>query len=237
MLGLSLGQSAVYSVTQLADNLSRGPLKGQSTALNPSRSDRPVFDAIYQILPSLFDLVPVVLVCLLLWRHERPRLGRLGIDTRRPVADLGVGAALALVIGIGGIVIYVGGLALGLTVRVDAAPLSEQWWSIPVLVLAAFRAGASEEVIVIAYLFFRLRELGWSRWTIILSAAALRGSYHLYQGFSAFLGNFIMGVIFGWLFTRTGRVLPLVIAHTLINTAIFVGYPWAFSTFPQFFGG
>lgn len=237
MLGLSLGQSAVYSVVQLADNLSRGPLKGQSTALNPSRSDRALFDAIYQVLPSLFDLVPVALVCFLLWRSARPHLGRLGIDTRRPGADLGVGVLLSIIVGGGGIVIYVAGLALGLTVRVDAAPLSEQWWSIPVLILAAFRAGASEEVIVIAYLFLRLRELGWSRWTIILSAAALRGSYHLYQGFSAFLGNLIMGVIFGWLYTRTGRVLPLVVAHTLINTAIFVGYPWAFTTFPQFFGG
>jgi membrane protease YdiL (CAAX protease family) len=45
-----------------------------------------------------------------------------------------------------------------------------------------------------------------------------------------------MGVLFGWLYTRWGRVLPLVIAHTLIDTAIFVGYPWAAVTFPALFG-
>ena len=71
---------------------------------------------------------------------------------------------------------------------------------------------------------------------IILSTAVLRGTYHLYQGFGAFVGNFAMGVLFGWLYTRYGRLLPLVIAHTLIDTAIFVGYPWAAATFPGLFG-
>lgn len=237
MLGLSLGQSAVYSVVNLVDNLTRGPLRSQTTALNSKQSDRPAFDAIYQLLPTLFGLVPVALVCFLLWRSARPHLDRLGIDGRRPVADAGVGVLLALVIGAGGLIVYVAGLALGLTVRVEPAPLSSYWWTPLILFLSAFRAGASEEVIMIGYLFARLRELGWSRWAIILGSATLRGTYHLYQGPSAFVGNFLMGVIFGWLFTRTGRVIPLVIAHTLINTTVFIGYPWAFATFPQLFGG
>ena len=55
----------------------------------------------------------------------------------------------------------------------------------------------------------------------------LRGTYHLYQGFGSFVGNFAMGVLFGWLYTRYGRVLPLVIAHFVIDAAMFVGYPWA----------
>ncbi len=33
-----------------------------------------------------------------------------------------------------------------------------------------------------------------------------------------------MGLLFGRLFQRTGRVLPLVIAHALIDTVAFVGY-------------
>ena len=53
----------------------------------------------------------------------------------------------------------------------------------------------------------------------------------LYQGFGAFVGNIAMGVLFGWLYSRTGRVLPLVIAHFAIDAAIFVGYPWAAATF------
>ena len=86
-------------------------------------------------------------------------------------------------------------------------------------------------MIVIGYLFSRLGSLGYGRWTIIVSAALLRGTYHLYQGFGAFIGNFAMGLLFGWLYTRYKRLLPLVIAHFLIDAAVFVAYPWAAATF------
>ena len=115
--------------------------------------------------------------------------------------------------------------------QVIPTALDEHWWTVPILLLSAARAGITEEVIVIGYLFTRLRELGWGRWTIILSAALLRGTYHLYQGFGAFVGNIAMGILFGWLYTRYGRVLPLFIAHFVIDAAIFVGYPWAAATF------
>ncbi len=101
----------------------------------------------------------------------------------------------------------------------------------PVLLLSAARAGITEELIVVGYLFARLKDLGWNRWTIILTSAVLRGSYHLYQGFGSFVGNIAMGVLFGWLYTRYGRVLPLVIAHFVIDAATFIGYPWAVATF------
>ena len=55
-------------------------------------------------------------------------------------------------------------------------------------------------------------------------AAVLRGSYHLYQGFGAFLGNAAMGLVFGYLYRRWGRVTPLIIAHVLIDAVAFVGY-------------
>ena len=45
-----------------------------------------------------------------------------------------------------------------------------------------------------------------------------------------------MGLLFGWLFTRTKRLLPFVVAHFLLDAAIFVGYPWAAATFPGLFG-
>lgn len=103
------------------------------------------------------------------------------------------------------------------------------------LVLAALRAGLQEEVIVVGYLFTRLRQLGWSRWSIILGAAVLRGSYHLYQGFGPFIGNAIMGVVFGWCYTRWGRVMPLVVAHVVIDIVSFVGYPLAVAWWPSIF--
>jgi uncharacterized protein len=236
VLGVSLGASAVYSIVDLVDLSTRkAALGSQSTAINTSLSDRPTFDLIYQLLGIFFDLVPVALVAYFLWQAARPHLGRLGLDLRRPAPDVGVGILLALIIGIGGIGVYLGGRALGITVNVSADSLNTYWWTIPVLLLSALRAALQEEVIVIGYLYARLRELSWGRWRIILVTAVLRGSYHLYQGYGAFVGNFIMGVIFGWLYWRFGRLLPLVIAHFLIDAAIFVGYGWAKAAFPHLF--
>ncbi|CAN5321956.1 CPBP family intramembrane metalloprotease [soil metagenome] len=237
VLGLSLGASAAYSVVSIANKLTQPVAISQQTAtLNSSLSDRPTFDLIYQLMAIFFDLVPVALVGFLLWQASRPHLGRLGIDFTRPGRDALTGVGLALAIGIPGIGVYLAGRALGLSVNVVPTALDAYWWTVPVLILSAVRAGVTEEVIVIGYLFARLRDLGWGKWQIIVATAALRGTYHLYQGFPAFVGNFAMGMLFGWLYNRFGRVVPLVIAHVLIDSAIFVGYPWAASTFPSLFG-
>jgi membrane protease YdiL (CAAX protease family) len=236
VLGVSLGISSLYAIVQLIDLSTRTASLGhQSTAINTSLSDRPTFDLIYQLLQLLSDVVPVALVCYILWQAARPHLARLGFDFRRPLADAGLGILLAVVIGGGGIGVYLLGRLVGATVNVSAESLGTYWWTIPILLLSALRAALQEEFIVIGYLYYRLRALGWGRWTIILSAAAFRGSYHLYQGPGAFVGNFIMGVIFGWLYTRYGRLLPFVIAHFLIDAATFVGYSWAAATFPGLF--
>lgn len=237
MLGLSLGASAVYSLVAIAGRLTREEsLRDQTATLNPSLSERPVFDLIYQFLAIFFDLVPVVLAVFLLWRAATPHLGRLGIDFRQPAKDTMRGLGLALAIGIPGLALYFAGRTAGITVNVVPVALDEHWWTIPILLLSAFRAGVTEEVIVIGYLFARLRDLGWGRWQIILGSAILRGTYHLYQGFGAFVGNLAMGILFGWLFDRFGRLLPLVIAHVVIDAAIFIGYPWAAAAFPSLFG-
>jgi membrane protease YdiL (CAAX protease family) len=237
VLGLSLGASAVYSIVSIVNSVTlTKPLSSQTATLNGSLSSRPIFDLIYQFLALFFDVVPVALVCFLLWQIPRPHLSRLGIDFRRPWRDSLHGLGLALLIGVPGIGVYLGSKALGLGVTVIPSAIDTYLWTIPILVLSALRAGLQEELIVIGYLFARLRDLGWSTWPIILTAALLRGTYHLYQGFGAFVGNFAMGILFGWLYSRSGRVLPLVIAHFVIDTAIFVGYPWAASAFPGLFG-
>lgn len=237
VFGLSLGASAVYAVVSIIDSLTRTkPLSAQTATLNGSLSSRPAFDLVYQFLAIFFDLMPVALVAFLLWRAAKPHLGRLGLDFGHPARSVLIGLGLALLIGIPGIGVYLGSRALGIGVTVDPSPLDAYWWTVPILLLSALRSALQEEILVIGYLFARLRDLGWRTWPIILVAAALRGSYHLYQGFGAFVGNAAMGMLFGWLYTRYGRVLPLVIAHFAIDAAIFVGYPWAASAFPSLFG-
>lgn len=237
VLGLSLGASAVYSIVAIAERVTREvPLAQQTATINRPRAEREIFDLIYQLLGVFFDLVPVALVAFLLWSTARPHLQRLGIDGSRPWRDTRDGLGLALLIGVPGLGVYLLGRELGLTVTVVPTALDTYWWTVPVLLLAALRAGVTEEVIAVGYLFARLRDLRWSPWAIILTSALLRATYHLYQGFGAFIGNFVMGIVFGWIYTRTGRVLPLVIGHTALNAVIFVGYPWAASEFPELLG-
>ena len=90
--------------------------------------------------------------------------------------------------------------------------------------LSAIRHGILEEVIVVGFLFERLGRIGWGKWQIIVSSAVLRGSYHLYQGIGPFVGNVAMGIVFGYVYSRRGRVMPLVFAHAFLDIAGFVGY-------------
>ncbi len=114
--------------------------------------------------------------------------------------------------------------ALGVNTQVQASGLTDHWWTIPVLVLAAAQNAVLEEVVMIGYLFTRLGQLRWRIPAIILTSAVVRGSYHLYQGWGGFAGNLIMGVVFGLIYLRWKRVMPLVVAHTLLDVAAFVGY-------------
>jgi membrane protease YdiL (CAAX protease family) len=237
VLGLGLGQSAVYSIVALIDAATRPRgLAGQTTTLNPQLSDRQYFDLTYQLLDIVFSLAPVALAAYFVWSSRRPHLGRLGLVRLRPVADPGWGLGLALVIGAGGIGVYLAARALHISVGIEAAGLAPYWWTVPVLLLSALRAALQEELVVLGFLYDRLGALGWNRWAMILAAALVRGTYHLYQGWGGFVGNVVMGLVFGWLYTRIRRVLPFVIAHFVIDAVVFVGYAWAAAAYPSLFG-
>nr|WP_240675556.1 CPBP family intramembrane glutamic endopeptidase [Cellulomonas endophytica] len=225
VLGLSLGRSGVYAVVTLLDRLTREQALGAQTAtLNASRSERPWLDLTLQLLSIAFALVPVALALYLLSASGRSALRRIGLDRARPGRDLAVGVGLAAVIGLPGLLLYAVGRALGLTVEVQAAALDAAWWTVPVLVLAALQNALLEEVVAVAYLLERLRELRWGAPAVVVTSALLRGSYHLYQGWGAFVGNVVMGLVFAEWYRRRRRVAPLVVAHTLMDVVAFVGY-------------
>ena len=237
VLGLSIGMSALYSLVNIAVRLSREEgLSQQSATLNRSASELEWADFLYQTLGIVSSLVPVALVIFLLWSAQKPHLGALGLDGTRWGRDSAAGVGLAALIGIPGLGLYLLGRELGLTVTVVPTALTTYWWTVPMLIALALRAGILEEVIAVGYLFARLRLLGVSTWSIILIQSLLRASYHLYQGFGAFVGNFVMGLIFGWIFAKTGRLAPLIIGHTVIDIVAFVGYPVAVGFLPEIFG-
>lgn len=236
VLAVTVGQSAVYSILSLIRALLRpAPLGQQQTQLNPPRDAAAFWDALYQLLSLTFSLALVALAVYLLWEPGQNVLRRVGLDFRFFGRDAGRGILLLVVIGVPGLALYALGRALGITVAVVASPLDAAWYTVPLLLLAALRAGLTEEVIFLGYLFDRLRRLGWGWWTIILSTAALRAGYHAYQGFGAIIGNFAMGVVFGWCYRRWGRVMPLVIAHVVIDVVAFIGYPLAAALWPGVF--
>lgn len=228
LLALTLGQSGVYAILRIIERMTRPePLAAQTSQLNTSVApDRPWLDLTYQLTNAAFLVVPALMAMFLLATVLAPagRLHAMGMDARRPGFDLGWGLAITAMIGIPGLGLYLGARELGVNTTVAAANLTDTWWTIPVLVFAAFANGFSEEVVMVGYLVVRWRQAGWSRWTILLVSAAVRGSYHLYQGWGGFVGNLVMGLAFGLFFLRTGRVWPLVVAHGLIDVCAFVGY-------------
>lgn len=279
VMGLSLGQSAVYSIVSIISRLTAPtPLGEQSTAINQSLSERTYLDLTYQLLGHFFAIVPVMLALFLLsgrWRlvpdgegaalaggsptreaengggagtatppseltHDdapAPPAGtasppssalmgtrRVGFDLTQPGRDFAWGFGLAALIGLPGLAFYLFGRAVGITVQINPAALDPEWWAIPVLIIAALKNAIVEEVLVVGYLAERTRALGWSWWKFSLTSAALRGTYHLYQGVGPWIGNFVMGLVFNEFYRRRGRTMPLVVAHALIDIVAFVGW-------------
>ena len=233
VLLVTLGQSAVYSViTLLRRYLSAVPISEQTTSLNPTRDTQAIWDVVYGLLDVFFDLALVGLVIYLLWEPGTNALRRIGLDFTRIGSDFGRALLIGAVIGVPGLGLYLLGRALGWTVAVQASPDAVPWYTAIVLIFSAVRAGLLEEVIMLGWLFDRFRRLGVGPWATILASATLRGLYHAYQGPVAIVGNFAMGVLFGYAYKKWGRVMPLVIAHTLIDIVAFLGYPLALALFP-----
>ena len=226
VLGVSLGASAVWAALSLVRKLTAEvPLGRQTTAMNSSVTpDRPWLDLAYQLVGIALALVPVLLALHLLSRGDVRARFVIGWDATQPARDFVRGLGLAALVGIPGLGLYAVAKALDLNTTIAAANLTDVWWAVPVLVLAAAQNAVLEEVLMVGYLFTRWSQAGWSTGRIILSSALIRGSYHLYQGFGGFVGNAVMGLLFGWVYTKTRRVGPLVVAHTVLDVVAFVGY-------------
>lgn len=224
VLGITLGLSALQSLLSLLDSLlDPRPLADQSAAINAPQAELGPLDLLQQLTNVLRLFAWGSLGVLLLWRGGiGPR--RIGLDRSRPGRDLAGGVGLAALIGLPGLVFYLVAHAAGLSLTVQPSTLDDVWWRVPVLLLSAFGNSFAEEALVVAYLLTRLRQLGWSENTALGVSAVLRGAYHLYQGFGGFVGNVIMGLVYGRVWQRTERLWPLILGHALIDVVAFVGY-------------
>ena len=225
VLAIAVGVSAARSVLRFVAALTaEAPLSAQTATLNSSQAPgRPWIDLGLQLVFVGSLLLPVALV-LYLVRRSSDTWSTIGLRLDRLPRDVLLGAGAAAAVGGIGLAGYLLAREAGASLTLVPTTLPDVWWRIPVLVLASFANAMLEEVVLVGYLGSRVRRLGGSAAVAIGISALVRGFYHLYQGLSGFLGNFVMGAIFATYFQRTGRVVPLIVAHTVIDVVAFVGY-------------
>ena len=142
MLAVTFGVSAVVAMLQLADAVLSG-LPGYRVRLNPNQ--------------SRYDLINL---------GPQPRLGGpaggvgrswpficcgapesdpsgIGLGRLRWRPDVLGGLGLAALIGIPGLLLYLGARTLGLNAEVEPSALHNSWWRIPVLVTGRLRQRVS----------------------------------------------------------------------------------------------
>ncbi len=224
MLTVTLGLSALRSGLSLLDALLQPiPLDEQQVALNAPAAQVGLVDLALQ-LTRVLQLVGWGALGAYLLIRAGFALRAVGLDARQPGRDALGAAGLAALIGIPGLGVYLTARALGVSVTIAPTTLDDTWWRIPVLLASAAANSWAEEVVMVAYLLTRLRQLGWSANQALVAQALLRGAYHLYQGLGGFLGNVAMGLVFGRVWQRTNRLWMLVGAHALIDVVAFLGY-------------
>ena len=237
VLGVTYGADGVRSLlADIHDQLviQRGlGLKNVATGpiINASRPSYDWFDITQYLADALLGLAPAFLALVLLMRSPAAAGFGIGLDRlrRREVLQ---GLGFAALIGIPGLGLVYVARQIGANAQIVVTNFPAVWYRVPILVIDAFQNGIAEEVLVCGYLLTRLGQLGWSAQRSVVAAAVVRGSYHLYQGWGAFGGNAVMGLIFGYWFQRTRRVVPLIVAHSVIDAVSFVGYVYLHKRYP-----
>jgi uncharacterized protein len=227
VLGVSLGMSGVYALLGYlrAELTVRGGISATTVSVaSGARTPHQWLNLAYDLTGVAQGLMPVLLALVLLARDPGTAGFGIGLNRRPSRRDLLQGMGFAALIGIPGLLLVWVAHQLGVSAHLAVVDVPDTWYRVPLLLLQAAQNGVLEEIVVVGYLLTRLRQLGWSNGQALGASAVLRGSYHLYQGLGGFAGNLVMGLLFAWWFQRTRRVLPLVVAHILLDVLAFVGF-------------
>ena len=84
-------------------------------------------------------------------------------------------------------------------------------WPYYVLVVIA------EEQMARCYLITRLRDLTGSNWTAVIGSSLLFASWHTFWGAAGVVHIIKAGLVFGWLFVRSGSVTAPALAHFVFD--------------------
>ncbi len=225
VLALSYAAAGLYAAVDLLRGLIvvHQPLSQQAAVIAAPAAPQVWLDVAYQLLDIGTTLVPVFLVAYLLVR-SRESMATIGVDGSRPAEDTRWSLGLAAVVGGVGLGLLFAAKGLGINRNLIVGGGANRWWDVVLLVAQAAKTAIGEEVIVCGYLLHRLRQLGWSDGRSLAVASLVRGSYHLYQGFGGAAANVVLGLFFGRIFQKRGRVMPLLVAHFVIDAIAYVGY-------------
>ena len=80
-----------------------------------------------------------------------------------------------------------------------------------------------EEIFVCAYVVGALKERRGIATAVNISAA-VRVTYHLYQGAAGVISIVPVGLLFGYVYARTNRLWPLIVAHAVMDLAALMYY-------------
>ncbi len=227
VLLVSLGMSGIYALlTYVRTELTvkGGIANSTATVVSGENTAHPWLDLADSLAGVLSGIAPALLALVLLSRSPGGPGAGIGADLRRPGRDLVQALGFTALIGIPGLALVWAAHALGVNAQLAVVDVPDRWYRVPLLLLEALQSGVVEEVVVLGYLLTRLAQLGWRREAALAASATLRGSYHLYQGLGGFAGNFVMGLVFGWWFQRSRRVMPMLVAHVLLDAISFLGY-------------
>jgi membrane protease YdiL (CAAX protease family) len=110
----------------------------------------------------------------------------------------------------------------------EAAPGSGPWGMVTV-VTDAIGAGVLEELVLVAVLVTLLERGGYSAGVIYTVGLLGRLSFHVYYGWAAAPWVLLWGGLYLWLYRRTRRLTPLIVAH--------VAHDFLVGTWAQLGGG
>ena len=107
-----------------------------------------------------------------------------------------------------------------------------------IVLVAWFAAGFGEELLYRGFLQDRLQRLkgvGNSIWGPIVIQGLIFGLSHGYQSIGGVIITGVVGLGLGWLRTRTGSLMPLILAHMAVDTfSMSMAYADSLGTLPAF---
>ena len=188
----------------------------------PTEGRSPVFTNAELFAAIIFEMIQLGFLAWFLrirgWTLEKFGLAFSWSSTIVGLALLAV--TYALVVGVG----YVAQVVFhyDLQAAVARAPRFDQDLSMQLLSLVSVVNAIAEELFVAGYIITALYPRR-GMWVAINVSIIVRLLYHLYQGPIGVLTAVPMGLLYGYLYSRTRQLWPLIVAHVLL---ILVSLSW-----------